>query len=64
MALKCITGFKECDGCMNCQADMEYEAICEQCGCPIFFGDAYYELPGKIIIHEDCLKDFAKPYRR
>lgn len=64
MALLCVNGLKECDGCMKCRDEKVYEAICTQCRRPIFLGEARYELPRDIVIHTDCLDDWAKKYRR
>lgn len=37
--------------------------ICDVCGEEIYVGDEYYDIDG-IIIHDECLKDWAKEYKK
>ena len=53
----CITGTKECDGCMMCQEAKE--VLKADDGTPIYEGDTYYDVEG-IIITEDGIRDYKK----
>ena len=55
--MTCITGAKECDGCMRCQ---EPEVILKSDdGEPIYAGDTYYDIDGMIITEEE-LEQYRK----
>lgn len=56
MAMICISGGKECDGCMACQ-DVDTEYYCEICNQPIT--DHYYEIRG-IIYCGACMDDLFR----
>ena len=51
MALICVSGGRECDGCMECIKDGEL--VCEWCGCEITNED-YFEYDGRC---EFCFDD-------
>jgi hypothetical protein len=40
VAMACINGGRECDGCMRCQPDEEYE--CPVCGTGLFADDEVF----------------------
>ena len=54
--LTCISGGRECNGCMFC---MDEEKIVgkDWCGYDIYTGDTYYEIEDEII-HEDTLVEW------
>ena len=59
----CIYGGK-CFGCKQCEK--EYGKIvdrCDHCGEPIFEGYDYYEIDC-IVVHDDCLKDWAQEFKK
>lgn len=56
MAMICITGGKECDGCMCCQ-DIYASTYCEICGHPIT--DHYYEVMGMVYC-ASCMDDMFR----
>lgn len=62
MAMICVNGCRECDGCGACQKDPAPLGYCVTCGEAIVFGDDYYEIDGELI-HEDCLTDWAAQFR-
>ncbi len=41
---------------------MKY-ADCDVCSEPIFVGDDCYDMPDGIVIHEDCLRQYAAMFR-
>lgn len=61
MALSCIKGTKECDGCMDCQSNepvlYNYENE------PIYEGDTFYYVFGDIV-HEDSIYDYCDQFKR
>ena len=63
MAMYCVKGKGECDGCMACQVSEEL-ATCAECHEPIEYGEAHYNFGGGELIHEDCLHDWADKYLR
>lgn len=62
MAMACIHGNRECDGCMMCQAEPKQIGVCAECGDPIYDGECRYEIQDELI-HGDCLYDWAETYR-
>lgn len=53
----CITGAKECDGCMACQ---EAKVVLKSDeGEPIYEGETYYDIDGMIVTPEE-LEQFRK----
>ena len=64
MAMICVRGSGECDGCMNCQKDHEDSilGICEFCGQPVHTYDAHYEFPDDVILHDDCVLDYVRKH--
>ena len=62
MAMTCINGAKECEGCGNC-IDEEHIGNCENCSEPIFKGEEHYEIDD-ILLHEDCLYDWASQFKK
>ena len=63
MAMICVNGARECNGCMHCQDVVEGMALCEYCEEPIYENDDHYDIDG-IKIHWDCLRDWAEQYRK
>lgn len=65
MALTCIMGRGECDGCMDCQEPKTEDVIatCAQCSEPVHSYDDRYELPDGEIVHDDCALDYINRYR-
>lgn len=62
MAMACIHGDRECDGCMMCQAEPKKIGICASCGAPIYEGDDRYRF-WEALIHADCLLEWVTNYR-
>lgn len=62
MSLTCVRGGMECNGCLCCQVEPEPIGKC-WCGDQIHADESYYEIEG-VLLHEDCLRDWAKQYRR
>lgn len=57
MAMTCVTGGRECDGCGNCQENHNSAVgICCDCGEPIVDGIEYLNLDGRLYC-ELCLYD-------
>ena len=52
MAMTCISGSCECDGCMECQDEEEY--ICPKCGKEVF-DTIYISDDGSIVGCENCI---------
>jgi hypothetical protein len=52
MALACINGARECDGCMACQDNNEY--FCPKCGEQVF-DTVYISDDGVIVGCENCI---------
>ena len=64
MAYMCIRGNGECDGCGRCrEREPEYIGNCEHCSDVIYDDEDYYDIDG-VLLHEDCLKDWADEYKR
>lgn len=63
MAMLCVNGARECDGCMACQEEPKEIGPCEYCGAPVCEGDEYYDIHGELV-HWDCLRDWAKMYAK
>lgn len=61
MAMICVTGGSECDGCCRCHIEPRTVAVCDVCHEPIYVGDDHYSIEDETI-HEDCLHDWAKQY--
>lgn len=52
--MTCVTGAKECDGCMMCQ---EPKIVMKSDdGEPIYYGDIYFDIDGIIILPEELDK--------
>ena len=62
MALTCVTGGRECDGCQRCIPEPEAVDICAECKEPVFGWEDRYNIEGEII-HDDCLIDWAERFR-
>ena len=60
MAMICVSGGRECDGCMACKASNAV-GICEGCGMRIYEFEDYYDINGELV-HEECLLDWAAQY--
>lgn len=47
MALPCVSGTRECNGCGACRKDMPKKAyICDHCGAIIYEQEEYYSIDG------------------
>ena len=62
MAMACVTGGRECNGCGCCQPEAEIVGKCAACGEPVFADEDRYNVEGEFI-HEDCLHDWAAKYK-
>lgn len=60
MALTCISGMRECDGCGACSA--KSPVMVDYSGDPIYSGDEFYEIEGRIV-HENNILDFIDEFR-
>lgn len=60
MAMHCVSGSRECDGCMKCY-EGAHIGNCENCSDPILAGEDHYNIDG-VILHEDCLWDWAEQF--
>lgn len=63
MAMICGTLGRECNGCMRCEKEAEIVGICESCREEIHAGEDYYDINGDLL-HDDCLLNWARKYRR
>lgn len=64
MAMICIDGGHECTGCMHCNDNTEERiGTCDACSDPIYKSDDYYDIDG-VLLHEDCLTDWAAQYKK
>lgn len=63
MGMICINGARECNGCMACHKDPTPIGECVVCGDGITICDDYYDIDGDLI-HDDCLHEWAKQYRK
>ena len=55
--MTCVTGAKECDGCMMCQESKM--VLKSDDGEPIYEGDEYFDING-VIITPDELEQYRK----
>lgn len=63
MAFACVLGHKaECDGCGAC-AEERVAGQCDECKGEILEGETIYDMDG-VLLHEDCLWDYARPFRK
>lgn len=62
MAMVCVSGARECSGCMACQSGPSPIGKCVVCGGDIVALDDYYEIDGDLI-HDDCLREWAKQFK-
>ena len=62
MAMTCINGARECDGCGACLPDPAVIGKCAGCHDDIHVDEDFYDLPDEILLHEDCLRDWAKQF--
>ena len=62
MAMSCIKGCRECDGCGRCFADAEIVGKCVECCEDICAGEDYYNIEGELVC-DNCLHDWARKYR-
>jgi len=62
MSLPCIRG-GECTGCMNCYPEPEFAGECAECGDLIYKHEDYYDIDG-MLLHEECLTDWAAQYKK
>lgn len=64
MAMICISGGRECDGCMRCQEQSEPEPIgcCAHCDEPVYSDDDRYEFPDGEIVHDYCAEDYIRAH--
>lgn len=55
MAMTCVNGTKECNGCMACEEPKDIIfAYCSRCNFPIFEGEDFMEFD-EYIFCEECL---------
>ena len=64
MAMACVNGARECDGCGRCWETGHGETVgtCPQCGQAVLSCNDRYELPDGEIVHDDCLADYAREH--
>lgn len=63
MAMICVSGCRECTGCMACEAEPQTVGTCEHCNEPIYAWEDHYDIEGELL-HDDCLVDWADKYRK
>ena len=62
MAMTCVSGCRERTGCMACEREAEILGTCACCKEPVYRGGARYEFEDGVLIHEDCLSDWARTW--
>lgn len=62
MAMICVSGCHECDGCMMCQIQDEMVATCGERGEPIYEGEDYYKFSDGEAVHDDCVLDYIREH--
>ena len=64
MAMVCVYGSGECDGCMRCQAERRENviAVCPCCREEVRAYEDRYEFPDGDIVHEDCARDYIREH--
>lgn len=62
MAMICVSGCRECDGCMMCQSQGATVTTCAECGEPIYEGEDYYNFPDDEAVHDDCVLDYIREH--
>ena len=58
MAMICVNGCRECDGCGACDVKNS-STICAWCGEPISQNENHYNFDGDIV-HYDCMRDYVQ----
>ena len=54
MAMTCVTGGSECDGCMTCRGE-EKRAVCPRCGNEVPDKLYYSNYIDKVVGCDDCI---------
>lgn len=62
MAMVCVTGCRECDGCCDCQEPRQEDILgrCSVCGDPVLAYEDRYEFPDGEIVHDDCALEYIR----
>lgn len=63
MAMVCVKGCRECDGCGACEREPEGIGVCEYCGETIYAYETHYDIYGELV-HEDCLREWAEEHKK
>ena len=61
--MTCVTGCRECDGCMSCQERQNaFESIgqCAWCGEAVRDDDDRFEFPDGTVVHDDCMLPYVE----
>lgn len=64
MAMTCIKGSGECNGCMRCQdpRPQDIAGTCPVCDEPVLTGEDRYIFPDGEIVHDDCAMEFIREH--
>lgn len=63
MAMICVSGCRECDGCGMCDKESEVIGYCVVCDEAIYAGEEYYGFDGDLV-HDDHLIEWAAKFRK
>ncbi len=62
MAMVCVSGSRECSGCMACRSEPSPIGECVVCKDSITAQDERYDIYGDLVCY-DCLRDWAKQFK-
>lgn len=64
MAMICVHGSGECDGCMKCQPEHEPNVVgfCVHCGEPIYSDENRYEFSDVETVHDECAVEYIREH--
>lgn len=63
MAMHCVNHASECIGCMRCEPKSKLVGYCAQCKEAVYDWEERYDIEGELLLHDDCLIDWAHQYR-
>ncbi len=61
MAMSCIHG-GECTGCNRCEPKPKIIGYCSHCKEAVYAWEDRYNIEGDVLLHSDCLVDWADKY--